>query len=104
VTSEIDNYEYVRAMPTILILLVALTYISKKVKYKVRILEYYENLSHEIEDLLKKINTEESDKIKAKYGFGIIGDKNISNKKPTSYIKNLNKMKKELLNQLDQSY
>ncbi len=102
VTSEIDNYEYFKALPTILLLVVALFYISKKVKYKIHILEYYENLSFEIEELLKKLNTIESNILKTKYGFGINGDKNESSEKSTIYLNKLYRMKKELLEKLDQ--
>ena len=103
VTKEIDYYEYLRALPTILFLVVLLFFISNRIKYQARILDIYEDLSNEIEVLLNKLNTQESDKIKIRYGFGIIGENEIRSEKATIYLKNLNEMKKELLKHLDQT-
>ncbi len=103
VIKEIDNYEYFRALPTILLLVVLLIFISNKIKYKARILDIYEGLSNEIEILLKKLNVEESESIKVRYGFRRYDQNTISSEKSTIYLKNLNEMKKELLKHLDQT-
>ena len=100
---EIDNYEYIRALPMILILVLVLILISKDVQYQAKIIDIYENLSAEIEVLLNKLNTEKSKAIKSNYQFGSCGAKDRENKKSEYYLINLNQLKNDLLNELDQS-
>jgi len=103
VSKEVDNYEYLSALPTIFFLVVLLIFISNKIKYKARVIDIYEGISNEIEILLNRLNIEESNILKDKYGFRRFDQRTISNEKSKIYMNNLIKMKKELLEHLDQT-
>ena len=91
-TLEVDNYEYIKALPVILLLVVVLLVISKGIKYQAKTADIYETLTVEIDQLSSQMSTEKVADIKVKY--------DLEKSKPTEYLDNLIRLKKDLENEL----
>ncbi|WP_394748734.1 hypothetical protein [Spongiimicrobium salis] len=58
--SSVDEIAYIKALPTILLVVLALFIISRAVKYQSKILDVYENITQEIESLLGELEKSNS--------------------------------------------
>lgn len=58
--STLDELVYIKALPTILLVVLALFIISRAVKYQSKILDVYENVTNEIETLLRELDSSNS--------------------------------------------
>ena len=99
-SSSLDETEYIEALPFVIVLVLALVFLSKLIKYQSKIMDLYDGVTHEINELLNHPDLQSELYRKSKSEFERLKNNGDSKKMASANIGQLLNLRKQLSEQI----